>query len=69
LDFLVEFDGYGGDGAGDGGSDLAGFVGVGFGVGLHFGFEFAIADGDFAGLAVQLEEDRPRAVLVGFADG
>src|SRR5690242_21523986 len=50
-------------------SDLAGDVGIGFGLGLFGYFQRAVADGYFAGLAVQLEEHRSGSVRVGFADG
>jgi hypothetical protein len=57
------------DGAGNRRADLARFVGVGLRDGRAFGLDLCVADGDFARLAVQLEEHGAVAVRVRFADG
>ena len=66
---LVEPYGNRGHYAGNGCADLAGQCRVGFRLGRFLHLQAAIAHGDFAGLAVQFEEDRAGAVGVRFADG
>ena len=70
LDLLVQLHGDRGDDARDRRADLAGIAGIGLDArGAAFDFEAAVADGDFARLAVQFEEDRARAVGMRLADG
>ena len=66
---LIQLDGDGGHDAGDRRADLAGVRGVGLDSRLLLHVELLIADVDFAGLAVQFEEDGASAVGVRFADG